>query len=86
MLNAAALENIFRAMRGLRIFERFGFNLPQKNKAITGARLVTGYSEWEFDSKQFDWVNSENDNKLINYTPDPKLIELLENRIDKELE
>ncbi len=27
---AAALDNIFKAMKGLRIFERFGFNLPNE--------------------------------------------------------
>lgn len=40
----SALDNIFKAMRGLRIFERFGFNLPRTTKPESeNSRVVQEY-------------------------------------------
>jgi len=80
-LYAAALANIFNAMQGLRIFERFGFNLPKEVKRATQLSVAKEYVEWEFDIQYFDWLNNHN-KKLTNYLPPDKLRELLENRID----
>jgi hypothetical protein len=82
----AALDNIFNAMKGLRIFERFGFNLPHKN-AINpaGVSIVKEYDEWIFDLKQFDWLNTDG-KKLTDFLPLPKLLDLLENKVDTLLE
>jgi hypothetical protein len=45
----AALNNIFNAMKGLRIFERFGFDLPQNDMTkIIPSCVVQDYCEWIF--------------------------------------
>lgn len=80
---AAALYNIFDAMKGLRIFERFGFNLPSNVKRQpTKARVVNEFYEWIFDARYFDWLNSENELMLTAYLPPESLINLLANEID----
>lgn len=76
-----ALHNIFSSMKGLRIFERFGFNLPKFEKQIPGARVVKDYENWEYDITCFDWVNGPG-NKLTDYKPGPDLIRLLSEGID----
>lgn len=83
----AALDNIFAAMKGIRIFERFGFNSPKADDSeSSNAKVVKIYDEWKFNMKHFDWLNSENEQKLTSYIPLPQLIELIENRIDRSLE
>lgn len=77
----AALHNIFKAMKGLRIFERFGFNLPKTNREGKST-LFNQYKEWEFDPKLLDWINKMSDNKLSGYVPSNELINLLTSNID----
>lgn len=82
---ALALKNVFDAMKGLRIFERFGFNLPNENKSKSTKTVIgTDYDEWKFESKYFDWVNTEDGRTLTEFKPTFELIELLENNIDLE--
>jgi plasmid rolling circle replication initiator protein Rep len=79
----AALDNIFTAMKGVRIFERFGFDLPkdaQPNQSK--ATVIKEYYEWVYDANYFDWLNTENELTLSGYDPEAKLLDLLENRID----
>jgi hypothetical protein len=84
---AAALDNIFRSMQGLRIFERFGFDLPKENsRKETQATVIKSYGEWIFDPSYFDWINADSEQRLSNYEPLAQLIELLNNRIDTDLE
>jgi hypothetical protein len=78
----AALDNIFQAMKGIRIFERFGFNLPQGNPETGQMLAVNNYDEWVFDASRFDWCNTAGNGVLSNFNPLPALLELLENRID----
>ncbi len=79
----AALYNIFEAMKGLRIFERFGFDLPKDTKRErTGARVVNDYAKWVFVAKCYDWLNTENELTLSGFVPDTGLVNLLENDID----
>jgi hypothetical protein len=82
----AALNNIFTAMQGLRIFERFGFNLPKQSKERIGATVVKDYEQWFFVLKYSDWLNSENETILTGHSPEAQLINLLENNIDTNLE
>ena len=82
-IHAAALDNIFRAMKGLRIFERFGFNLPkEKIKRTSKILVIQKFDEWMFDLKYFDWLNINNKKLLTDYTPSLQLQELLHNNID----
>lgn len=80
---AAALNNIFNAMQGIRIFDRFGFNLPKTDpKEIKAAKVTTDFQEWLFVPQYFDWLNSENELVLTGYIPANELLSLLENNID----
>ena len=84
-LYVAALNNIFTVMKNLRIFERFGFNLPMASfKPIIAPTITKNYNEWNFDLKSHDWLNSKNDDVLTEYMPHSDLVELLERRIDTE--
>ncbi|MEO5682812.1 MAG: hypothetical protein ABIQ88_09220 [Chitinophagaceae bacterium] len=81
----AALNNIFTAMKGLRIFERFGFDLPPQTKTAP-AVVVQDYCEWLFHPDYYDWLNLENGHPLTDYHPPKELLSLLENSLDIELE
>lgn len=86
-IHIAALDNIFRAMSGLRIFERFGFNLPKGGCNIqTGATVAQLYEEWEFDPSKFDWISTKGEMILSEYKPPIELKRLLETAIDTELQ
>ena len=83
----AALDNIFNAMQGLRIFERFGFNLPKGTKHKNSkSAIAKEYYEWIYDLRYSDWLNSENELTLTGYEPEPKLLNLLEKNIDITLQ
>ena len=83
----AALQNIFNAMKGHRIFERFGFNLPKAVKPdFENYSMLTEYDSWEFDPQKSDWINSETNEALSGYKLPPELRMLFEHRINKELE
>jgi plasmid rolling circle replication initiator protein Rep len=84
-LYASALDNILAAMKGKRIFERFGFNLPKLQKPESRLNLLTHYSRWSFLASQSDWVNLETGECLANYQMPNKLRFLLDNCIDNDL-
>ena len=86
-IHAAAVYNIFDAMEGLRLFDRFGFDLPKGTaKERKGAMVVTKYGEWLFVPQYFDWLNTENELTLTGYVPKTDLVNLLEYNIDLESE
>lgn len=83
----AALDNILTAMKGIRIFERFGFNAEKKEQIdIKESKRVTKYEEWEFNSQLFDWQNKTTDEVLTGYRPKPQLSAILSNCVNKTLE
>jgi len=78
-----ALDTILNAMKGKRIFDRFGFNLPKKNnKEKNTAKLLLDYSEWEYDIKSSDWLNVATGDFLSGYSTPSHLQALLENNIN----
>lgn len=83
---AAALYNIYDGMKGLRLFDRFGFNLPKTVTTPTPARIITDYTEWFFAPQYHDWLQSDSEQSLSNYTLPAELEDLLKNHIDKETE
>lgn len=87
MIYVSAMDNIFAAMQGLRVFDRFGFNLPKSQKP-DGASLtvLTEYDKWEFVPEQGNWINIETGRPLTDYMPGVELSEALKNRINNELE
>ena len=82
-----AMYNIIVAMKGHRIIERFGFNLPEfendKEKVITN---LIKYDKVVYTLKYTDWVNEETGELLSNFNLDPELRDLLKNKIDTSLE
>lgn len=84
---AAALDNIFNAMQGLTIFDRFGFNLPKRaTEKETQTTVIADFKEWMYDSKTFDWHNVNTGETLTKYHPMFNLLALLELHIDLEME
>ena len=57
MVYAYVLDNILCAMKGKRIFDRFGFNLPKTAARETTQKLINNYDEYIFSSDATDWVN-----------------------------
>ncbi len=84
---AAALNNIFNAMKGLRIFDRFGFDLQKENNIEKTSRsVIKDFDEWNFEINKFDWINNESDERLSKYIPLGQLLDLLNNRVDTNIE
>ncbi|HXB42304.1 MAG TPA: protein rep [Bacteroidia bacterium] len=82
-----ALHNILCAMKGHRIFERFGFNIPKPDK--TKLRKITTlfvFQEWVYNAKSTDWLNENTEQPLTGYRPPPELSAFLEYFIDEVLE
>ena len=83
----AALHKIFLAMKDHRLFDRFGFDLPDASKIKKGAtvNIFQEYDRWQFDVKTADWKNEETGERLTGYIPPQEMIDLLENHIDAAL-
>ena len=80
-----ALDNIFSAMTNKRLFDRFGFNLPQQPKKETSSYLIQNFEEWIFDPSNNDWINKKSGEILSGYIQAPELEHLLENGINLNL-
>lgn len=85
MVYVKALDNIFSSLTNKRLFDRFGFNLPQQPKKETNSYLIQNFDEWSFDPSNRDWVNKETGEVLTGYIQAPELEHLLENGINKNL-
>ena len=75
------MDNIYTALSGHRIFDRFGFNLPSTNTE-SEIRIIFNYDEWDYNTILSDWVNSEPGDHLVSYNPSEELISILDNNID----
>jgi len=83
---AAAMDNIFCALDGSRLFDRFGFNLPKSaHRKKTKPTFLQNYEEVAFDNVANDWVNHETGELLTGYVPTSQLEFLLNQHIDKDL-
>lgn len=79
----AALDNILTAMKGKRIFDRFGFNGEKTEmQTISEPQQLTDYSDWEFNPKLSDWQNVDSAEVLTGYKPKPQLTAILATCID----
>lgn len=87
MVYAAALDNIFCALKGYRLFDRFGFNLPkQTSRPKAKPTFLEDFEEWEFESSANDWVNHLTGETLTGYAMTNELSYLLNNNINTDLE
>lgn len=83
----AALDNIYRAMKPYRIFERFGFNLPKATK--TGKmNVVPGHlcKDFHYAIEISDWLNVKTGDELTGYTSTAELDWLLTENVDMEIQ
>ncbi|GGF78995.1 protein rep [Wenyingzhuangia marina] len=84
LIYALALDNILCAMKGKRIFERFGFNLPKTSKKKPIKQLVINYEEFIFTSDATDWISTTTGKLLTGYTQTSQLNHLLNECINTE--
>ncbi|WP_340111975.1 protein rep [Maribellus mangrovi] len=77
----AALYNILKAMRELRLTDTYGLDLP-KNKMKNKSEVIFDYEELSYDAEIMDWVNEYTGEPLSNYQPDPALLHILTQNID----
>lgn len=83
---AKALYNIFKAMRGKRIFDRFGFEgEKQEVNQTSNTQIVNKFEEWKFDLSKTDWINTTTGEGLSNYNLNPFLQAVLQNGINSEM-
>ncbi len=82
---ASALHNIFTAMQGKRLFDRFGFNLPHRTNKSTLSHWVNNYEKWQYSAQECDWVNEATDQTLTGYALPMQLRHLLQECINTEL-
>ncbi len=81
---ARALDNILVAMKGKRIFERFGFNLPEQPQQINSTKVLVDFENWTFPKDSSDWVNDETGEALTGFLPPLGLSYLLNECINTE--
>jgi hypothetical protein len=81
---ARALDNILVAMKGKRIFERFGFNLPQQTQNRS-TKVVADFENWTFPKDSSDWVNDETGEALTGFLSPWDLSHLLNECINLQL-
>jgi hypothetical protein len=65
----SALDNILTAMAGRRIFDRFGFNLPNSGQSRNTkiGKVLLDYAVWTFKPPDADWTNAETGEALTGF-------------------
>lgn len=82
---AAALDNIFQAMKPHRIFDRFGFDTPKVNKESKVQTVPESQcQDFVFAVEVYDWVNEKTGVGLTDYAPTAQLLSLLTENVDIE--
>jgi hypothetical protein len=81
---ARALDNILVAMKGKRIFERFGFNLPEQSEQTSSTKVIVDFENWTFLKDSSDWVNDETGEALTGFLPPLGLSYLLNECINTD--
>jgi len=83
---AKALFTILAAMRNQRVFDRFGFNLPKAAAPKMNVKQVLRlFTEFSYDPSRKDWVEDNFGFSLTDFKPDPRLLHILEDCINKEV-
>ncbi|MGP8215967.1 MAG: hypothetical protein ACLQQ4_10420 [Bacteroidia bacterium] len=82
----AALYNILQAMDGIDVFNTFGLDSIKPEKPRKMSTIVDEYTEWEYHLDAPDWFSNDYKGYLTDYKPPQKLQELLEYRVNTELE
>ncbi|MBK7039685.1 MAG: protein rep [Bacteroidetes bacterium] len=83
----SAFDNIIAAMKGHRLFDRFGFNLPKNSNAnAVNFQSLNDYDEWVFDSAHSNWINADTEEALSEYKLPIELNLLLSNNLNLSLQ
>ena len=79
MVPPSALDVIFRAMRGRRVWQTIGCKLPKEEESIEAERLDVEASAavsrlddtvfWQWDQSAADWIDAESGECLSGYEP-----------------
>lgn len=77
-----AYHHIINAMKGRRIFEKFGFKVSACEKEVKGAKIIFDFEEWFYSSAKNDWIDNKGVNLLSGYRPAKELITLLNTKIN----
>ncbi|MEP4091784.1 hypothetical protein [Reichenbachiella sp.] len=81
----SALDNILTEMKGWRIFDRFGFNLP-KTTTTTEEKVVFQCDKWLYQPAIKDWLNQDTAEMLSGYNPSQELVDILKHKLDLQSE
>ena len=79
------MHNILTAMKGIRLFDRFWFDLPNHEKE-SKINVLANYDQMNYSSTIFDWIDDDSELRLTEYALPTKLVEIWKSRIDTELE
>jgi hypothetical protein len=83
VIYARALHNIYSAMKGERLIERFGFNRPKAAvKPSTKLTSVEKTDSWHYDGRYHDWLHPEHESTLTGYVTTFDEDVFLEDKID----
>ena len=78
-----AMDNIYNAFKGYRLFERFGFNCPKApKKEKLPARWVKDVMKWAYHRPSGDWVNPDYEATLKGFEGQIRLQGVLEQELD----
>lgn len=80
-----AMDNIYAVMKGHRLFDRFGFNLPKEEPYLAQEEVLNDYKIWEFATSENDWVQKNTGETLTGFEPVRGLKMMLLDGMDKVL-
>lgn len=85
MVYIKALDVIYTAFKDVRLFDRFGFNLPNEIVVKPTSKQLTNCDRWEYSTEQKDWINKETGELLTRFLPTAELDFLLNEQINTTL-
>jgi hypothetical protein len=73
-------------MDGIDVFNTFGFKLDKREKPLKKSTNVDDYTNWDYNIDAPDWFTYEYKQFLTDYKVPADLRELLDNRVNSDLE
>jgi len=85
MVYIKALDIIYSAFKDIRLFDRIGFNLPNKIQAKPTTKQLSSCDRWEYSPEQKDWISKATGELLTRFLPTAELEFLLTEQINSTL-
>ena len=76
-----ALDNIIAVMKGRRIFDRIGFNLPMGKPREKQVKFLKQFKEWVYVEEFSDWLELDGALNLTGYVASNELRSILKDSI-----